>query len=221
MRLAQQTPQLAMKTPNPLPQIAATDGYASLRGAKIEWDACPVFRKAWKMTGRSDRCPKRPSGTIVTRASPGFAHIRFDVAVHMGDGWHFDLHTLEEVKGIVIHYPERQDRAKQIEALCERPQTSRILLEPDWFEGIDDRELQLMFWRFVQHMSLTDIAALYREHSGQGWTRERVRQIINITIRKVQRKAKLAEPTLFRRSPPTSTLQRPHTSVPPHLARVP
>lgn len=100
--------------------------------------------------------------------------------------------------------PEPQDRAKQIEALCDRSIGDVYLLEPAWFQHVDDREVQLMFWRFAENHTLDKVAELYRNQSGGDYTRERVRQIINIAIRKVQRQAKLARPTLFRRSPPAS-----------------
>ena len=87
-----------------------------------------------------------------------------------------------------------EDRNRKIEALCTRPNGDLMLLEPAWFEHIDDRELEFLFLRFVENRHLQDIGDTV------GSTRERVRQIINISVRKLTREAKLARPTFFRRS---------------------
>jgi hypothetical protein len=83
---------------------AAAAGYAERRGQTVEWDASDGFRRCWKMEGRKDTCPARPTGIVVTREDKGHEDMLYPVCVWMGGWWLFPIETLERATHVIFKH---------------------------------------------------------------------------------------------------------------------
>lgn len=94
---------------------AAAAGYAERRGQTVEWDASDGFRRCWKIEGRKEPCPDRPSGIVVTREDKGRENMLYPVCVWMGGWWVFPIETLERATNVIFKHTvpdvERRERA--------------------------------------------------------------------------------------------------------------